>query len=345
MEETTLPKKWRTFKLHEENPLNNYFKQIDLQMADSTYNDYWIRSQQEDSDYLGKLLVEEFKFRADMRLNVVASLEGSQGQGKTSAGIYLSLLLGKIFGKPFTLKNLAFFPEELDSLIEHSEYKETFMMDEQMRTNVGIMSHTIQQRLIDIEEQIRYAQNSLIYCSPAVRDHSHYFVFKAENPIRKQNPICLRCKKPDCSVCEIPEYERSGYPERIKLMLFTKRLTDDLLVPRGYIETPMPNYQIMQEYEVLKQKHIEELKKKESKMWEQMKNLAEIIFNQNKENLIMQTRKGYKVATAKMIEIMLFDIKRMRYFTNDGKNLMITLIKQKAQEEIIKKGLNTEGED
>lgn len=343
LKKTVMPKKWRTFKIHKVNPMDNYFKQVDLLMADATHGQYWQRAQQEDVQYMNRLLVEEFKYRMDMRLNIVASVEGSQGMGKSLSSIYMGLLLGKIFGKPFTVKNIAFYPEELDELIENSTGRETFLMDEQQTTNVGIMSHTMQRRLVDFEEQLRHNQINLLFASPSLRDHAHYFVFKAEHPIRLTNPICQKCKKPDCENCKMPEWKRSGYPKAFRLLLSTKRFVDGMLVPRGYLEIPMPNYDFVQLYDTVKNEHIENVKKKESKMWDNMQKLADVIFQKNKDKMLMQTKKGeYKPVSAKILETIVYSERGMRYFTKDGLALFITLLKQKSQEHILTEGLNDE---
>lgn len=257
------------------------------------------------------------------------------------SSIYMGLLLGKIFGKPFTVKNIAFYPEELDKLIEESKGKETFLMDEQQTTNVGIMSHTMQRRLVDFEEQLRHNQINLLFASPSLRDHAHYFVFKAENPIRITNPICQKCKVESCAKCKMPEWKRSGYPRAFRLLLSTKRFVDGMLVPRGYLEIPMPNYEFVQEYDKVKNEHIENVKKKESKMWDNMKKLADVIFEKNKEKMLTQTKKGeYKVVSAKVLETIVYSERGMRYFTKDGLALFITLLKQKTHEYILTEGLN-----
>lgn len=262
------------------------------------------------------------------------------------SGIYLALLLGKIYGVPFSINKIAFYPEELDNLIENSNNRETFVMDEQQTANVGVMSHTIKQRLVDYEEQLRAEMINLVYVAPSVRDHAHYFVLKAENPIRITNSICQKCKKSSCEGCKMPEWKRSGYPKAFKLLLSTKKLTDDMLVPRGYLEIPMPNYAIAQEYDMIKNKHTAELKKKESMMWNNMQKLADVLFEKHKDKILIKTKKGiYKSASSKNLEIIIYDEHGMRYFTKDGLALFITLLKQKAQGYIEKKELNKNEDD
>jgi len=278
------------------------------------------------------------------------SISGAQGSGKSLSGLYLLLLLAKIFQKPIDINNVLFDPEELDKKLETSKNRESFMMDEQRVTNVGMMSKTIQDRLIDFEEQLRKSQTNLIYCAPSLRTHEHYFVLETYKIIRIQNPKCTQCKEKKCKSCDIPETERSGYPKYFLVMLKTKREPDHTLVCRGLLKIPMPNPNIVKEYDEIKDEHISRLKKKDSNMWEQMKKLRDTIWAQKKEELITQLKSGvWKENTKKQIQICIYDVKGQRHLTNEAVDLMITMLQGKAKEFITKNGLDDEedlyGED
>lgn len=341
MAETEI-KNWGTAK-YGESPLQQYFRQVDMQLIEATQGDYYKRALQEDIATLTRLFMEDMKFRSDHFLNVVLSISGAQGSGKSLSGVYLLLLLAKIFQKPIDINNILFDPEELDKKIETAVNRESFMLDEQRVTNVGMMSKTIQDRLVDFEEQLRKSQINLIYCAPSLRQHEHYFVLETYKIIRIQNPKCAECKEKKCKTCNIPQHERSGYPKYFLLMLKTKREPDHTLVCRGLLKIPMPNPKIVKEYDEIKDTHIERLKRKDSNMWEQMKKLRDTIWEQKKEELITQLKdRRWKEQTKKQIQICIYDVKGQRHLTNEAVDLMITMLQGKAKEFITKYGLDDE---
>jgi hypothetical protein len=341
---------WRTRQKWDESPLESYFREIDLVFADSTYGEYYQRALQEDLNYLTALLLEDFKFKADTFSNVVASIDGMQATGKSLSGLYKSLLLGKIFGRPFTLKNLYFTPEELDKALENAEYRTTHFMDEQRKTNIGTLSMTTQLRLADYEEQLRRSGISLLYAAPELRDHQHYFVFSTFKIIRQQTDVCQDCKKikdPEqhnpCLNCPTPQDQRSGYPTAFLLMLQTKRLIDKRLVPRGLIKIPMPNPQIVEEYDVIKKEHIRKLKAKEEESWNQLRELAQKVFDAGKDRLMHRTKKGnMKAQSNRNMKIVIYDIIGMRRLTNEGYDLLIGVLKSMVDEHVMKENLHDE---
>ncbi len=343
---------WRTRQKWQESPLESYFREIDLVFADSTYGEYYQRALQEDTNYLTALLLEDYKFRADNFSNICASCEGQQRTGKSLSFLYKCLLLGKIFGRPFSLKNLYYTPEDTDKALETAEQRTTHWLDEQRKTNIGTLSMTTQLRLSDYEDQLAKHQTNLLYCSPTLREHSHYFVFSTFKIIRQQTDVCQDCKKikdpkehNPCLNCPTTQDQRSGYPTAFLLMLQTKRIIDQRLVPRGLIKLPMPNPQIVQEYDVLKNEHLRKLQAKEEESWKQLRELAQKVFDTNKDKLMYKTKKGFtKSQSERNMKIAVYDAIGMRRLTNEGYSLLVGILKGMIEEHIMKEGINEEAE-
>jgi hypothetical protein len=58
---------------------------------------------EKDEFYITNLLLEDFEFRAKYGLNVIASVEGEQGLGKSLFSLWMCFKLGEIFGVPFDI--------------------------------------------------------------------------------------------------------------------------------------------------------------------------------------------------------------------------------------------------
>jgi hypothetical protein len=338
-----LKRLWKTFQIYEGDPLQEYCFEQDYQLSETsaTYDEYWRLAQQQNPKKLTSLLFESWKWKADSRNNVVMSTEGTQGSGKSLSNIEFCRILGKIFDRPFSLQDIAFYPEEMENLISNSQNRQTMMCDEQQQTNVGLMSNTIRNRLVDYEEELRWSQTNLCYVAPSLHQHQHYYVLESFKPVRLRNKVCNVCRKPNCLNCEIQEEKRSGYPAYFVLMLKTHRANDGMLVPRGYVLAKMPPLKIAKEYELIKQEHIRRLKAKESMRWDFLKKLAEEIWQGGQNRILQQTKSGkYVVASQKIIKIVFYGFKGMNYLPTMTEELLLTMIAEKAREYIITEGLN-----
>jgi hypothetical protein len=296
----------------------------------SSDQDYFERALQEDISYNNKLIVSDLKFRADSGMNVVMSISDvveRTGTGKSSGGIKMSLNIANIFGSTFDLSHLTWTPEELDKKIETAPNNTVWQLDEQRRTQIGMMSNTIASRLGDAEDMLRQSKISIVYVAPQLREHNHFFILKTHQMIRVKNPLCQKCKN-NCNECKLPFYERSGYPESIILMLSTKRFTTGMPVPRGLIRVSMPAPDLMKEYWALKEINVQKIKKKEESLWQDLKALATKIFEQKKDTLLHKKKKGgWAVAPKSQITIALYDIIGMRYLPNQTRELVEEQIK------------------
>jgi len=341
-----LKRQWKTFKLYEDDPLQQHLFELDYQMSGMTYEEYWKYAQTVNPKQLTSRLIESWKWRADTRNNVVMSTEGEQGTGKSLSNIYFGLVLGKIFDRDFSLEDIAFYPEEMEKAIENSHTRQTIMCDEQQTTNVGLMSSTIRNRLVDYEEQLRFSMTNLLYVAPSLRQHQHYYVLKTWKPIRMKNKHCNICKKPTCIECEVPEEKRSGYPAFFVSMLETKRAQDGMLVPRGYVLARMPPKKIVNEYEAIKQEHIRKLKAKESLRWDFLKKLAEEVWQRGQGKILRETKTGRAVvAPQKIIKLLFYEMHGMNYLPKETEELLLTMIVEKAREHIVREELNEDDEE
>jgi len=345
-------KNWKTLQRFDESPMETYFKTIDMEFLEGNadkMNSYLVRAMSEDTSYLNQLLMIDFKYRADSKMNAICSCHGLQGSGKSLSMIYLGLLLGKIFSRPFSVKNIVFDPEELDSKLEKSGYRETYLLDEQRQTNVGLMSRTTQLRIADYDDQLRFSQNNLLYASPELRDHSHFFIFKTYKIVRHKNPKCVACVKfkaydpklgqrNPCDNCVVLPETRTGYPKAFLLMLYTNNTLQgsfNRLVPRGIVSFPMPNQNIVDEYDKVKGRHIKMLKAKETSAFNRLKELGDKIFERHKDGLVITTKRGaLKPASRNMIKLKIYDTVGLRYLTNDGTELLVDIILEKIREHI-----------
>lgn len=308
-----------TVPLGEESPLKQYYDHFDVEHIDWGATQYKINALQMPTEATTKMLVGDWKWKKDHGQNVVASIDGSQGTGKSMPFSYACLLLGNIFGVPFTVNDIYFTPDQLDDAIEHSKPCQTLFKDEDPKSRVGLMSHMLDANLTDYEEQLRLNQNNLLQAGVELRAHAHFYWFESKHIV----------------------FDAVGYPVAFYSMLKTPRYTDKKeFVWRGYVRFPMPNKDFVTAYLEKKQKHNEELKAKYGNTLNPVIYYAYAIFQKQKNNLIQRTREGFVVPLKR--ELMNFVIAEeigTRRFTNAGYDhlymqLKENIIKEFAQENL-----------
>lgn len=261
-------------------------------------------------DYIKDLLIQDGKFRAKFGLNIIASVDGEQGLGKSLFSLFWCYLLSEIFGVPFDIdKNLYVTPEDLDYGLRNSDFRTTHFLDEQRKKNVGMGAISTDLSLQDYEEQCRYTQKNIFYASPKIRDHSHYFVFTAQNIHRLTNDYCSNCPIENQKECfkkkfetdcppefimlrggeKVPFWERSGYPSRLIFLLKTKRKLDGWEVPRGFVSVPMVNPQTLMKYDKIKKKNIEKLESQEEDSFAYIRKEVQDFYKASWEKMIKLT--------------------------------------------------------
>jgi len=187
-------------------------------------------------------------------------------------------------------------------------------------------------------------QNNLIYASPEVLDHAHYFIFKQVDydPPRILNKTCKKCKKyNEClknfysTLCEIPFNERDGYPKEFNFMLLTRRLSDKLFIPRGIVSLPMVNKKVALRYNGIKGKNINKFEKYESESWQRMLKEINAFAKKYQKNLIQKREvKGvikYKPESKEVIEGWFYDSFSTSRYTKGQVDIFVSLILQKLR--------------
>lgn len=328
-------------------PLELYCESVDAKYPDASYMQlYYNVALKLDRDYFTELFIRDLKFRATHQRNFVGSIEGLQGCGKSLFGIALGLILGKIFNNPFVIESDIFAnPSELDyQLRQGGNRRRTFLYDEQPSRNVGLGSSSTQLSLKDYEEICRYTQNNLIYASPEVMDHAHYFIFKQvdHDPPRIKNETCKKCKKYDeclknfySTMCKIPFNERDGYPKRFNFVMLTRRLSDKLFIPRGVVSLPMVSPETALRYDVIKDKNINKFEKYESDSWRRMLKEIDVFAKKYQDRLIkkviFKTGSKFKPESKEVIEGWFYDSFTSSRYTKGQVDILVSMVLQKLR--------------
>lgn len=330
-------------------PLQKYCEGIDLKYYEKTYGWYYyeLALKKVPSSFMTNILLKDYEWRANHQQNILDSTEGTQSSGKSIFQINKGIWIGNIFDNPFRLERDIFSnPFDLDLEVRNpNEVRRTFLYDEQPQRMVGMGSASVKISLKDYEEIGRYTQKNILYASPEVRDHSHYFVFKqVDYDInRLSNPVCRKCDKfAQCTknfystLCDIEFNKRDGYPIDFRFMLFTKRLADGVLMPRGIVSFPMLSPKTAKAYNEIKKKNIQAFENYENNSWERKVQLMRDFVNENFDSLIKDTDTGKKPISLKLIKVAFFNKFTTNRFLSEEVELFITLIKQMVEEKLSK---------
>lgn len=348
-----------------ESPLSAFSNFMDKKLRNQTIYDYYDYIEGIQPEKIGNLFLSEIQYRANNQLNILIETYGQQGSGKSLFSIGWAFKIAEIYGVPFEMKtNITVDFDDLDIILHNSPFRSTFVVDEQPTNFIGYGSVSTKNSLKDFEEMARFTQKNIVYIAPTEREHASYFVFKEDEKKsveRINNPRCLAClKKNDClgkihlnkfkTLCDLPFWERHGYPKHFNFLLLSHRKTDNYLMPRGYIEIPVLSHEKMIEYDSIKIKNIDALDKKESSAWEkQRKQLSDfskkyephlITVVKKREKIIQnndvffETRKEKKVVSMNTIKGLLMDFFGKRRFTTTELEIMAALIKAETQEKI-----------
>jgi len=339
-------------------PFDKYIEQMDFKFKDLNQKEiYYKHALNVNSDYFTQLVLSEIKYRADHQRNIIASIGGQQGCGKSIYGIQLARACAIYFGEPFDLQKHLFVDADLlNDEIRKTPYRTTHQYDEQPRKRVGYgsVSNTID--LSDYEEICRYTQKNIIYCSPSVLEHKHYFVFEQfqPEPDKLMNEDCLNCRI--VSKCKVNKYEticeeltdeerkkmkkpkyvfneRDGYPTKFSFMLYTKRYIDDIFIPRGIVSFPMLPVELAKEYDEVKKNNIENFEKRQTQGWNNKIEELNKFIDEYEEHLIFENaKKQKKVRSKKAIKGIFFKKFGDRRYTIEQTEILIEMVKIELQE-------------
>jgi len=292
-----------------ESTLKQYCDNFDREHLAWSMNDYIDYALKQSPHKITALLKDDWEYREAHHQNIVASIEGQQGLGKSIPFLYASSLAGKIYKRSFKLEDLYFEIEELNEALGVAEPRQTFMKDEHRKTVAGVMSNMQEANLADFEDQLRINQNNLFYTSVQLQNHSHFFVFEAKHILWNED---------------------GTYPTGFLSMLKTKRYTNpNQLVWRGYVLWPMPNEKIVQEYDVKKRAHIELLKKRFSTTLTPVKDKAAEIFSKRHKDLVRVLPNGeIKPIKSDMMMFVIDEEIGSGRFTIKGYEMLKTLLRK-----------------
>ena len=328
-------------------PLQDYCSKIDNLHYDKTYGWYYYDlAIKLPSVAITNLFLEDLKWRASHQQNALISIEGEQSSGKSLFAINIGIRLGGFFSKPFILERDLFAnPYELDTAIRNpDDFRRTFLYDEQPQRMVGLGSYSTKISLRDYEEIGRYTQKNVIYCSPQLHDHAHYFVFKQvdyqlDRLINEKCKVCSQYAK--ChfekykTLCEVPFYERDGYPKEFRFMLYTKRLSDQVLMPRGIVSFPMIHPNTALAYDKIKDNNIKSFEKYENEAWNKKVEEVRGFVEEFEEDLIKEDASGnLKPVNKKLIEASFYGKFGTNRFLKDEVGLFVEMARQMLQKKV-----------
>lgn len=308
-----------------ESLLEQKLRAFDLEHMDWTdkqYKEYAVKAM--DGNALRELLIEDIKYRKEHGLNVVASCDGWQGKGKSLFQSSFAMIVGKIYGKPFTAQNVFYSPVDLDFWLESQDIEgQTFLRDEHRYSNHGEGSRLVNENLSDYEEQLRITQTNLLFASVKAQDHAHFFWFEAKqtnfDPVNKTP----EGKPKPVSVTAV-----------LKTPLYTER---DCFVWRGLITLPAPPLDYLQAYDLRKREYTQkDLREKADNALAQIKPYALKVIKLKEDDLIKRTRDGFvNPQKEELINLVITETIGSRKFTVHGYKSMIAFI----QDELKKKYL------
>jgi len=179
---------------------------------------------------LNEIFYKDIEYRINHNMNIILSILGFPGSGKSHAGIYIAKYISSKAGVDFPndARNIVFNYQEFLNAVKESKPKETFVQDEQRVLDVGLGSRALAEEIRDIERIIRKRQNNMIYIAPTLESHLHFGILE---------PIGI------------------NYEHKIARLMFY----DNKQIPRGKIYTREPNPEIIKYYEEKKNRFIEKI--------------------------------------------------------------------------------------
>lgn len=293
-------------------PMQDYISQFDDIHIKWGYDDYWLYAKNTDYLFWNTLFIREIEFRKRFGLNLVWSVEGDQGDGKSMGLLRTKQLIDEHFGNKFDIDRfideIHFFDEDLESSLSVAQKRSCHVLDEQPRGH-GLMVHYIQDQLANYEDTFRKPQINIGYASPSLRNHQHFFIFEALGDIF---------------------VDEDGNPTAVNLMLKTKRKSDKMIMPRGIIKLKIPEKEVWKQYNLKKDGFIKKMQDKQGGIMDRIDRDAKKVIDAYGEKLYRFDKQGNKQALAKKgLELYMYRCLGMRAYTVSGYELLLESIKQK----------------
>lgn len=291
--------------------LQSYISQFDMANIDWGYSEYWKHALAQDFRIWNGYFLNEIKFRAKFGLNVVWSVEGGQGSGKSMCLLRQKRIIDDAYGVEYDLEKFVsqihFFTSDLEEALSMSERRTTNVLDEQIKSH-GIMTRFTEDMLANYEDTFRKPQKNIGFASPSLRRHEHFFVFEALGDIFVDN---------------------EGNTSAVEVMLKTKRKSDGLLMPRGVLRLKAPEKDLWEMYNLKKDAFIEKMEKKEGGVMGKIERDADRVIAEFGD-FLYKDKNGLKVpAGSKTIDLYMYKCVGMRSYTMNGYDLLREEIKRK----------------
>lgn len=298
-------------------PLNQFFTDFDDSHPKWGYDEYWSHAKKQNYLEWNSLFLQEAYFRKQFGLNIIWSIEGKQGGGKSMALLRKKQIIDKVYGNPYSLEKfiseIHFFPDDLEEGISSSKNGSCNVLDEQIREH-GIMTRFSEDQLANYEDTLRRVQKNIGYASPRLRRHEHFFIFKAHGDIF------------------IDQTDTVG---AVQVMMSTKREKDDLIVPRGILQFKAPEKNLWDAYNAKKDLFILKMQRKESGLMEKIEHHASMVIEKFSDQLYLERKDGTRTVVSKdAIELYMYKTLGMRAYTIKGYELVREEIKRKLTESI-----------
>jgi hypothetical protein len=239
---------------------------------------------------------------------ITASISGKQRSGKTRSFIYFGLMLGKIFGVPFTAKDIYWNPFALLNGIEKSVPRQSFLRDEDTRQRAGMMSGYVEDALSTYQDQLGKRQNNLLFAAVRKSEGSDLYRFQTTNI----------------------DWDENGLPAFYNIVLLTPHYDDSsFFVWRGYLKVPNPNAEILLEYEKQKDSYLDDLKNRKGDYLADLEEMAEKVINAKEDDLIKKNNLGLMVPVNNLLT---FNASRSIIgtfrWTKEGTDIFVQRVKQ-----------------
>jgi len=187
---------------------------------------------------INKIIEIEIGDRLKKTMNLIVSIYGQTGTGKSYASLSLAEYIKKIVKKLYDIEPkiyVEFLVEELLKDIEKANKFDIFILDEAIN-QFGIGSGRSVQELENIENVMRKRQLVFFFNSPEVKCHLHHFVLRT-------HAIC--------------------YDKKVsKLLVYNPKKFDNDLI--GYITLKIPSEELVREYEKKKDAFLDIVQKRSS---------------------------------------------------------------------------------
>lgn len=294
-------------------PMQQYIAEFDAAHLNWGYNEYWAYACAYDVKFWNTLFKNEIIFREKFGLNLIWSVEGTQGSGKSQSLIRMKQLIDSVYGINYDIKKFVdqihFFPEDLEKALSESPKRNTHLLDEQIRV-YGMMSRFTEDQLSNYEDTFRKPQINIGYASPSLRRHEHFFIFEAMDNLY---------------------VDENDNVSAVDIMLKTRRKSDRAIMPRGILRMRAPEKDLWDAYNDKKDNFIKRMQSNEGGMMKRLEDAADKVIAKYGELLVIETKNGPKLASKSLIFLYTYKVLGTSAYTVAAYELIVEEIRRKVQ--------------